>query len=153
MPRVTSLSLAFHPPSFLLPPTLRQAFYLPAPFSFHLLGVGSTLTKFLFDYLGHYYSNITPKPCQGGVLLCWSPTCRNYRRIRTTKKVTPFPSVYGRNLSGSSLGCVWPPQHGGFTRYGKLLQLSDAGSYLLQEPEAPPFYALACLARQCHLGL
>lgn len=67
MPQVISLSLALHPPSFLLPPTLRRTFYLPAPFSFHLLSGRFHLAKFLFNYSGHYNVNILLKLCQGGV--------------------------------------------------------------------------------------
>jgi len=66
---------------------------------------------------GWFYSIAMAKSIE---FLCWSPTCPNYRGIRTTKKVTPFPPLRGHKLSRNSLGCALPPQHGGFTGYGKL---------------------------------
>jgi hypothetical protein len=64
MPQVTSLFLALHPPSFLLPPTLHWDFTSQHLSASTYSAVGSTLTKFLVDYLEHYYINIPLTLCQ-----------------------------------------------------------------------------------------
>ena len=99
-PQVTSLSLAFHPPSFLLPPTLCWAFYLPTPFSFHLLGSWLRTATFLFDYLGQNYANTFIRLCQGGA----SFTTLVAQNLLSIVLLIAHKRLFGRKVAQ---GLVW----------------------------------------------